>query len=167
MKTLIFFLLLLVSLTFGTDTILACSCAPAKSAAQALEQSTAVFSGKVIKIKRHKQAENIFATVEVIFRVEKAWKGVNKKTVSVFTSSHSASCGFSFRENHTYLVYAFGNDEGRISTSICSRTGRLKDAREDLKQLGAGKVIAEHVPSGAERGASSATANNCLQSAAR
>lgn len=142
MKSLIFFLILFVFLMFGSNTILACSCLPAKSAAQELKQSTAVFSGKVVKIKRHKQADNIFASVEVVFSIQKVWKGVKKKTVSVFTSSNSAACGYSFRENQTYLVYANGNDEGKLSTSICSRTKRLKDAREDLKELGAVKGMA-------------------------
>jgi hypothetical protein len=146
MKSLIFFLVLFAFLLFGTNNILACSCLPAKGVAQELEQSNAVFSGKVIKIKSHRQAENIFASVEVIFNVQKAWKGVKKKTISVFTSSNSAACGYSFRKNQTYLVYANGNDEGKLSTSICSRTKSLKDAREDLRELGAVRGIAEYLP---------------------
>jgi len=135
MKTLIFFLLLFVFLVFSADTTFACSCIPAKSIAQELEQSTAVFSGKVIEIKRHKEAKTIFVTVEVIFSVEKAWKGMERKTVSVFTSSNSASCGYNFRKNRTYLVYAHGDTEGNLSTSICSRTKRVKDASKDLDEL--------------------------------
>jgi hypothetical protein len=142
MKSLIFFLVLFASFIFSSESILACSCLPAKSAAQELEISTAVFSGKVTKIKRHKNAENIFGSVEVIFNVDKAYKGVKKKTISVFTSSDSASCGFNFKVNQAYLVYAHGNDEGKIQASICSRTKRLKDAREDLKELSAVKNIA-------------------------
>ena len=142
MKSLIFFLVVFAALMFGTNNIFACSCLPAKSAAQELEQSTAVFSGKVIKIKRHKQAGNIFNSVEVIFSVQKAWKGVKKKTVSVFTSSNSAACGFNFKEKQTYLVYASGQVEGNLSTTICSRTKSLKDAREDLRELGAVKGMA-------------------------
>lgn len=141
MKSLIFLLVLFASFIFSSESILACSCLPAKSAAQELELSTAVFSGKVTKIKRHKKAENIFGSVEVIFRVEKNWKGVKEKTVSVFTSSNSASCGYNFKVNQTYLVYANRNDEGKIEASICSRTKRLKDAGEDLKELSAGKNI--------------------------
>lgn len=144
MKTLIFSLLLVVFLVSGTDTILACTCAPARSAAQELERATAVFSGQVVEIRRHRQAEDIFAGVEVVFRVERVWKGVESRTVSVFTSSYpSATCGYSFRKNRTYLVYAHGNAEGRLLTSICSRTRRLRDARADLEELGAGREIAE------------------------
>jgi hypothetical protein len=73
--------------------------------------------------------------------VDRAWKGVNKGTARVFTSSQSAACGYRFSKGHTYLVYASGNSRGRLSTNICSRTKRLKDAREDLDQLGAGKKL--------------------------
>lgn len=157
MKILMRSLVLAASLMFGADTGLACTCAPAKSAAQELERSTAVFSGKVLEIKRHKQAEDIFAQVEVVFRVEKVWKGVERRTVSVFTSSWSAACGYGFKGGRTYLVYAYGNAEGRLSTSICSRTRRLKNAREDLGELGAGRDIAEDVPKGVD---SSGMSNN-------
>ena len=143
MKSLFFPLLLVACLMFGTDASLACTCAPAKSAGQELERSTAVFSGKVIEIRRHKRDEDTFGKVEVVFRVGRAWKGVERRTVSVYTSSQSSACGYGFKEGRTYLVYAHGNTEGRLSTSICSRTRRLKDAGEDLDDLGAGREIVE------------------------
>jgi hypothetical protein len=143
MKSLMFSLLLVVSLTLATDTTLACTCVPAKSAAREFERATAVFSGKVVEVRRHKQAEDIFAGVEAVFRVEKVWKGVERRTVSVFTSSQSSACGYGFKEGRTYLVYAHGGAEGRLSTSICSRTRRLKDAGEDLKELGADREMTE------------------------
>ena len=89
--------------------------------------------------------------MEVIFEVKKAWKGVNEKTISIFTSSQSAACGYGFKTGHTYLVYAHGNDEGRLATSICSRTRRLKDAREDLEELGAVKSEVGKMPRGTGR----------------
>jgi hypothetical protein len=146
MKSLMFSLILVASLMFGANTSLACTCAPAKSAAQGLAGSTAVFSGKVVEIKRHKQAEDIFSRVEVVFRVEKVWKGLERGTVSVFTSSWSTACGYGFKGGRTYLVYAHRNAEGKLSTSICSRTRRLKDARKDLDELGAGRQITEGAP---------------------
>lgn len=148
MKSLIFSLLLAFYLVFGTDTSFACTCAPPMSAARELERATAVFSGKIVEIRKHKQAEHIFAKVEVVFQVEKVWKGVEGRTVSVFTSSQSSACGYGFKEGRTYLVYAHGNAEGKLSTSICSRTRRLKDASEDLKVMGAGREITEGVPKG-------------------
>ena len=163
MKTLMFSLLLVVSLVCGTDTSFACTCAPARSAAQELERATAVFSGEVIEIRRHRQAADIFAGVEVMFRVERVWKGVESRTVSVFTAQSSATCGYSFREGRTYLVYAHGNAEGRLSASICSRTRRLRDARADLEELGAGREMAGDAARGQGRDTSSAASNDRLQ----
>ncbi len=142
MKTLMLCLLLAASLAFGAEAGLACTCAPSKGPAEELQLAAAVFSGKVVEIKRHKQAEDIFARVEVVFRVGRVWKGVEGATVSVFTSPHSAACGYAFKGGRTYLVYAHQGAKGRLSTGICGRTRRLKDAGEDLKELGAGREVA-------------------------
>lgn len=151
MRSLMCSLLLVGILLFHADAGHACTCAPAQSAARELARATAVFSGKVVEIKRHKRPADVFAGVEVRFRVEKVWKGAGGGVVSVFTSSHSAACGYAFRKGRTYLVYAHGDGEGRLSTSICSRTKRLKDAREDLGELGAGKDTAAGVSNGVRR----------------
>ena len=142
MRTLMLRLLLAASLAFGAEAGLACTCVPPKGPAEELQLAAAVFSGKVVEVRKHRQSEDIFAGVEAVLRVERAWKGVEEATVSVFTSSHSAACGYSFKEGRTYLVYAYKNAEGRLSTGICGRTRRLKDAGEDLKELGAGREIA-------------------------
>jgi hypothetical protein len=142
MKTLLRCLLLAASLAFGAETGLACTCAPSKGPAEDLELAAAVFSGKVVEIRRHRQSADIFARVEAVLRVERVWKGAGGATVSVFTASHSATCGYGFKQGRTYLVYAHKDAEGRLSTGICSRTRRLKDAGEDLKELGAGQQVA-------------------------
>jgi hypothetical protein len=119
---------------------LACTCAPPKPVAQALEDASAVFSGKVLKIKRVKRGEQAeLADVEVVFAINRSWKGAKQRTLSVFTSSQSAACGYGFKKGRTYLVYAHGNSEQKLSTSICSRTKRFSEAGEDLKELGAAK----------------------------
>lgn len=142
MRTLMRCLLLAATLAFGAEAGLACTCAPSKGPAEELQSAAAVFSGKVVKVRKHRQGADIFARVEAVLRVERAWKGAEEATVSVFTSSHSAACGYGFREGRTYLVYAHKNAEGRLSTGICGRTRRLKDAGEDLKELGAGREVA-------------------------
>ncbi len=146
MKSLLLFVLMIASVMLSADAALACTCAPAGSAARELDRSTAVFAGKVVEVRRHRRAQDIFGEVEVVFRVEKAWKGVEARTVSVFTSSHSAACGYGFKRGRTYLVYAHANADGRLSTGICSRTRRLKDAGEDVKELGEGREVAGGAP---------------------
>jgi hypothetical protein len=142
MKTLMLCLLLAATFAFGAESGLACTCAPSKGPAEELELAAAVFSGKVVEIRRHRQSADIFASIEAVLRVERVWKGVEGPTVSVFTSSHSAACGYGFKQGRTYLVYAHRNSEGRLSVGICGRTRRLKDASEDLKALGAGREMA-------------------------
>ncbi|HEY9283959.1 MAG TPA: hypothetical protein VIP46_10950 [Pyrinomonadaceae bacterium] len=142
MKTLMLCLLLAATLAFGAEAVLACTCAPSKGPAEELELTAAVFSGKVVEIRKHGQGADMFARVEAVLRVERVWKGVEGPTVSVFTSSHSAACGYGFKEGRTYLVYAHKNAEGRLSAGICGRTRRLKDAGEDLKTLGPGREMA-------------------------
>jgi hypothetical protein len=137
------FLAVGVFLLVCVKSIHACTCAPPQSASKELERAAAVFSGKVVSIKRHKGASDLFTRVEVVFEVKTAWKRVESAEISIFTSAQSSACGYSFKAGRTYLVYAHGNDDGRLVTSICSRTRRLKDAREDLKELGSGKAIAQ------------------------
>ena len=146
MKSLMLCLLLFVSLVYGAETALACSCVPSKGPAEGLEQSHAVFSGKVVKIRRNRGSGDIFTSVEVVLRVERVWKGVEAATVSVFTASDSAACGYGFKQGRTYLVYAHRTAEGSLSTGICSRTRRLRDAGADLKELGAGREPAGGAP---------------------
>jgi hypothetical protein len=136
MKNTLLLIFVCAFLLFLEDTAPACTCLPPKGVTQELEFSSAVFSGKVIDIRRHDRPAELFEQLEVIFEVDKSWKGADKKIISVFTSSGSASCGYSFKKGRTYLVYTGGNLQGRLSTSICSRTKRLNKAREDLRVLG-------------------------------
>ena len=139
MKRLMLSLFFIATSIVGAEVAHGCTCVPPQSPAEERERAAAVFSGKVNQIKKTKAADDIFGGVEVVFRVDKAWKGARKRTVSVFTSSQSAACGYSFSNGLTYLVYASADSSGRLSTNICSRTKRLKDAREDLDELGTGK----------------------------
>lgn len=126
-------------LLLGVRSSLACSCIPPKSPSETLKEAAAVFSGKVLKIRRQKTGSGSLSQVEVVMRVETVWKGVDKTTIRISTASHSDACGYSFKEGNSYLVYAYGNAED-LSTSICSRTRRLSDAQDDLRELGKGKT---------------------------
>ncbi|HXG67737.1 MAG TPA: hypothetical protein VNO70_21725 [Blastocatellia bacterium] len=137
------FLIVIAFLLAVHDISLACSCVPPGKPSEEMKESAAVFSGKVVEIRRNQRTDDFFARVEAVIEVERVWKGVEKTTVSVFTSSDSAACGYGFKEGETYLVYASGDKEGRLLTTICTRTRRMKDAGEDLKELGPGKEIAE------------------------
>lgn len=139
----LFFLLSIAILVFSADTALGCTCAPPQSAANELKRAAAVFSGKVVKVKRHNEAAGVFATVEAVFKVKQVWKGVEEENIRVFTSSISSACGYGFKKGSTYLVYAYADEHGKLSTSICSRTARFEDRHEDFEELGPAKVISK------------------------
>lgn len=48
-----------------------------------LRRATAVFSGKVAKVRKRKGPANTFANVEAMFEVEEVWKGSDEETISV------------------------------------------------------------------------------------
>jgi len=120
---------------------LACSCLPPvevmgnprKHVEHERGRATAVFAGRVIEIKEERGA---LAIIEAKFEVEKAWKGVTNDDAVVSASTLVHLCGYPFKVGRSYLVYASGPNLGELSTSICTRTTRLKDAEEDLKFLG-------------------------------
>jgi hypothetical protein len=136
--------LLAIAALLAFDTAgFACTCLPYENPAKELEQSAAVFSGKVLDVRRSPKGAGLFTRVEAVFEVERAWKGVGERTISVFTSSQSSACGYGFKKGEAYLVYGSKDGEGRLITSICSRTRRLKDAGDDVKELGEGRAVGD------------------------
>lgn len=121
------------------STSFACSCIPSSSSAVAsLPYYSAVFSGRVIEIKK---PENLAGSVEVRFTVAKSWKYVDAEEIVVTTNAWSASCGYPFKVGESYLVWGYvtGKDKTRIGTHLCSRTQALSTAGKDLQELGEGK----------------------------
>lgn len=144
MKNLALILLASAFIFLLADAGFACSCLAPSSPAEELDKAAAVFSGKVIEVKKHKQTDDFFTTVEALIEVDKQWKGIDKSRVSVFTASNSAACGYNFQKGQSYLIYAGGDPKERLTTSICSRTRNLKDAGEDLKELGEGEEVKQN-----------------------
>ncbi len=124
-----------------SDFAFACSCIPSPPPIEALEESTAVFSGTVLRVDRGLLGiGDLPGSISVTFDVERSWKGVTEKTVVVETSSDSAMCGYGFKESEKYLVYTH-EVSGSLHTGICSRTVLLANAQEDLDALGSGTVL--------------------------
>lgn len=105
-------------LLFGANETFACSCAPRDQTTNAdFQQSTAVFTGRVLSVQRKGNAEN----VTIKLAVQKYWKGKISNEMKITTAKDSAACGFNFEVGKDYLVYATENS-GKLSTSLCSRT---------------------------------------------
>jgi len=111
----------------------ACDCAPNPPPKQALAKAAAVFSAKVDKIE-----DEGVAGRKVTLSIHEVWKGVQGKTVVVSTAKSGAACGYGFQQGQSYLIYAHAEGNG-LRVSLCSRTIPLDKAKDDLKELGAGK----------------------------
>ena len=130
-------LLLSVWLTAYPQQSYACSCAPHGTPLEELSASYAVFLGKVVSVRYDGSGDHPRFTGQTAkFGVETVWKGPVSETIYAEPSSYESSCGFSFAEGATYLVFAQDN----FRVSACSRTKPHTYAVEDLIELGEGQV---------------------------
>lgn len=141
-----FIILLIVTALSHTPSAFACPCPDKPDPLTALEQSTAVFSGRVLNIDEDGDLSPTTGTSmrKVNFRVNRAWKGIERIMISVNTENDSAACGYAFSTGNEYLVYASG-EKGDLQVSLCSRTQRLVDvSSEELAALGEPTFLPEY-----------------------
>jgi len=120
---------------FPAGKAYACSCANG-TAKEKLERSESVFVGKVVQKGWLTKKIDGFKSRQYTFKVEKAWKGVDKKRISVYSlDGASDSCGYAFKQSESYLVYASETD-GRLLTSLCSGNVPISAAASEVEQLG-------------------------------
>ena len=129
------------------DCAFACSCAIVGSQKEMVESglssSDAVFSGEVVDFEKSPSdttmMEGTMFTImsprpaTATLRVSDVWKGPERETLEVSTSSQETACGVPFEEGREYLVYAYG--EQGLETDICSQTRPLSEAGTDLAVL--------------------------------
>ncbi|HET8783365.1 MAG TPA: hypothetical protein VFM63_13155 [Pyrinomonadaceae bacterium] len=125
----------LVLFAFAASAV-ACSCAGPGQPCEAYGDAAAVFVGTVtfassIKVK---EAGYEFTNRLIRLHVDRALRNVDTSDVEVVTGLGDADCGFGFRLGGQYLVYAYSHD-GRLQTSICTRTRPLSDAAADLEYI--------------------------------
>lgn len=104
----------------------ACRCAaPASPPLANFNRATAVFAGTLTSVNQ----------VEATFKVSQFWKG-NLSQNFVLRNERSNSCFLVFDASSVgkeFLVYVYGD-----RAYLCSRTGLLSNAGEDLAVLGTG-----------------------------
>jgi hypothetical protein len=108
-----------------------------RSAAEAFERSSSVFSGKVTKISRtfwDRVGISRSGSHRVEFAVKRHWKGAQSKSAAVLTRLSGEACGFPFQEGQEYLVYVAPGVEG-IETGICTGTKSAAGAELEMEQL--------------------------------
>ncbi len=124
----------------GPERAYACSCATVPEMDKALISHSAVFAGEVTKIEQeNKNKETISSAdkVEVTFNVAKVWKGDLSKQTKVLTVESEATCGYTFADNMSYLVFAYEGEDGSLLTGLCNGNAPLSGAGEQMKQLDA------------------------------
>ena len=122
----------------------ACSCVEPGSPSKELQAFDAVFAGRVISIQHpYGPNSNPFPPIyrrTIDFEVSAVWKGTVRQRTFLTTPPTGGSCGFSFVEGETYLVYASDSSyatEG-YTVTICSRTALLQRAQTDIRAFGEG-----------------------------
>ena len=139
--SLILFLVSTVIVSSNDHTAHACTCMQPLSPDEELPRFDVVFSGKVTNIEEIHRNDQTFSSMDpvfVTFDVYTIWKGDKKDMITVMTAQSSASCGFNFADDQEYIIYAKQYNAEKLEVNLCSRTGPLSDAIEDLQELGLG-----------------------------
>lgn len=86
--------------------------------------------------------------LDVTFSVSRTYRGAVQHTVTVSTGVGGGDCGFDFEIGKQYLVYAYTDTSGQLSTNICTGTGLVEDRQASLAYL-RGEPFAETAKSNA------------------
>ncbi len=117
----------------------ACTCAAPETAGAALQQSSAVFLGRVTEISRP-LFDRIRITntglYQVKFEVTKSWKGTGTDEFVVRTRLSGEACGYPFKIEEDYLVYV-AETIGDNETGICTGTRPAAGAEAEMETLDA------------------------------
>ncbi|NMI06453.1 hypothetical protein HF638_20940 [Paenibacillus sp. SZ31] len=127
---------------FPGEKVYACSCVES-DVQERLKTQTTVFTGEVVNKGHSQQSKNDGMLREYTFDVDTAWKGVSAKKMKIIGSDGgSESCGIQFEKNQSYLIFAYQNVlDHKLHTNLCSGNVPIEQAGDDLKLLGAGKVV--------------------------
>ncbi|MFS8084052.1 MAG: carboxypeptidase regulatory-like domain-containing protein, partial [Acidobacteriota bacterium] len=125
-----------VVVVFASSNAHACTCAGNHPVCQDYWEASAVFVGTVIDSRSVtiKEGEYPHEMRLVRLSLDEAFRGVEGAEVEVLTGFGGGDCGFGFRQTEQYLVYAY-QSEGKLYTSICSRTKSISEADKDLAYI--------------------------------
>lgn len=114
----------------------ACACV-GLTPEEAFDYADVVFRGQVTRI----EGEPTVTGDQAIFRVDHVFKGAPTHELTIHGGPYGSGCSYQFQADTEYLVYA-NLEQGKLTTNICSRTAPIRFAREDLRMLDAGPVVA-------------------------
>lgn len=117
-----------LTIAFASAAVLGCECPQWAKLEQELAWSDIVFSGEATRISPGPRE------TEVTFRALSVWKGARTDTIVLWTANPGKACGFEFKQNRQYLVYA-SIDGTTLRTSTCTRTKPAEYAYDDIEKL--------------------------------
>ncbi|MGE0126898.1 MAG: SdrD B-like domain-containing protein [Blastocatellales bacterium] len=119
----------------------ACSCNRKAAPCEEFPKASAVFIGRVIDSAEQKAEtdyngnKRTYDVGIIRFEVEEAFKGIEPRIVEIHSGTNGADCGYWFTRGERYLVYAYGDPQGKLETNVCTRTRPVELAAEDLQYL--------------------------------
>lgn len=117
----------------------ACSCAAFPSdldeaVATAYAQADVVFLGDATAMR--KTSVGILQQREVTFSVRDRWKGSISDTTLVRTNIGEIACGYNFKKNSGYLVFAYWDEQRKhLTTSFCDLNSTEPEAKDAIAVL--------------------------------
>jgi hypothetical protein len=126
-----------VSFFFLPAYVSACDCGGG-SPCRVLEETNAVFVGRALSNETISPEDQPGGggrySVKVTFAINESFRAVSGSLATVHTTHGSGSCGYQFEIGKEYLIFA-RNEDGLLSTSICSKTQPVSEAAALLKQF--------------------------------
>jgi hypothetical protein len=153
----------ILGLSLRPAPVFGCTCASTppevKTASElaAWTRADAIFEGKVEGVElgwelKETQSGDVIPTVAtdldrdgpvilVSLEVLHSYRGDQRKPMRLSTGLGGGDCGFDFEVGKQYLVYAFKDEAGELSTNICTRTTRLEKSRGKRAAPAANKEV--------------------------
>ena len=145
--------LIIIPILLTGSTVARLECRKPGSVTEELNRASVVFSGEAVskeyrKVDFSRSGGVGEAQVLVVkFKVNRWWKGGGAEDAVLYTSvtkipgggTSSLAEDFRFSKGESYLVYAYGPRD-KLKTSACTRTRKLTEAEEDLRELGEGSA---------------------------
>lgn len=113
----------------------ACSCVQLRDTG-ALAQSDAVFTGRLVDVRRPPEVHTSLDPATWVFSVDRVYKGVVTKRQEIVTAISGASCGLETTGQGRLLVFAVGAGKsgispaparGQYAANLCGGTRSLAD----------------------------------------
>jgi hypothetical protein len=141
---------LLLGPVCGADFAEACGCPPRSASCgppAEFWRATTVFTARVVAVERvPDRARRPTRQLQIRVRVAQRFRGSLRESNGEVLLYTGPVCPYPFKAAHEYVIYAVQQDDGRLTTSVC--TGTLPRARASADLAYARSVAAGNAPPG-------------------